>query len=120
MISRRQTFARALAASVLFATPISIDTVQAAGARAAGQCGAYGVAYDYEQVEATTAAALGQCTGMCQLATGLRGSCAALSIEVRNTCGAYGYEAASRLGQAQNTPLHLDFDNSDEIAISTI
>ena len=103
MISRRQTFARALAASVLFATPISIDTVQAAGARAAGQCGAYGVADYYEQVEATA-----------------RGSCAALSIEVRNTCGAYGYEAALRLGQAQNTQRHLDFDNSDEIAISTI
>jgi len=39
---------------------------------------------------------------------------------VRNTCGAYGYEAALRLGQAQNTQRHLDFDNSDEIAISTI
>jgi hypothetical protein len=112
MTSHRQTFARALvAASVLFATPMSIDTVRAAGALAVGQCGAYGVAYDYEQVEAATAAALGQCTGNCQLATAMHGNCAALSIDVRNTCGAYGYAAAPRLGQAQNTALRYCYKN---------
>jgi hypothetical protein len=112
MTSHRQTFARALvAASVLFAAPRCIDTVQAAGALAVGQCGAYGVAYDYEQVEAATAAALGQCAGDCQLATSMHGNCAALSIDVRNACGAYGYAAAPRLGQAQNTALRYCYRN---------
>ena len=55
---------------------------------------------DALMVEGATAAALGQCSGHCQIATAMRGNCAALSIDVRNTCGAYGYAAAPRIGQA--------------------
>ena len=108
----QQTFARGLvAASLLFVSSIKVDTVQAAGALAIGACGAYGVSYDYDQVEAASAAALGKCTGNCQVATAIRGSCAALSIDVRDACGAYGYAAAPRLGQAQNTALRYCYRN---------
>jgi len=108
----QQTFARGfVAASLLFANFMELDTARAAGALAIGACGAYGVSYDYDQVEAASAAALGKCTGNCQVATAIRGSCAALSIDVRDACGAYGYAAAPRLGQAQNTALRYCYRN---------
>jgi hypothetical protein len=108
----QQTFARGLvAASLLFVSSMKVDTARAAGALAIGACGAYGVSYDYDQVEAASAAALGKCTGNCQVATAIRGSCAALSIDVRDACGAYGYAAAPRLGQAQNTALRYCYRN---------
>ena len=112
MINLRQACARAIVAvSVALAISIGAETAQAAGALAIGACGAYGVSYDYEQVEAASTAALGKCTGKCQLATAIRGSCAALSIDVRDACGAYGYAAAPRLGQAQNTALRYCYRN---------
>ena len=108
----QQTFARGLvAASLLFVSSMKVDTARAAGALAIGACGAYGVSYDYDQFEAASAAALGKCTGNCQVATAIRGSCAALSIDVRDACGAYGYAAAPRLGQAQNTALRYCYRN---------
>jgi len=57
------------------------------------------------------AAALGQCSGGCQLATAMHGNRAALSINMLNACGAYGYAAAPRLGQAQNTALGYCYRN---------
>lgn len=112
MIRIRQTVARALvAASFLLANSLHADMAQAAGALAIGSCGAYGVSYDYDQLEAANAAALGQCSGNCQLATAMHGNCAALSIDMRNACGAYGYAAAPRLGQAQNTALRYCYRN---------
>ena|SRR5215469_7246635 len=112
MTAFRQSCGRTLvAASLLFANPFTADMARAAGALAIGACGAYGVSYDYEQVEAASTAALGKCTGKCQLATAIRGSCAALSIDVRDACGAYGYAAAPRLGQAQNTALRYCYRN---------
>ncbi|HEY6255148.1 MAG TPA: DUF4189 domain-containing protein [Xanthobacteraceae bacterium] len=100
-----------VAASLLCAHSMVADRVQAAGALAIGLCGAYGLSYDYDQVDAATAAALHQCTGACQVATAMRGNCAALSIDVRNACGAYGYAAAPRLGLAQNTALRYCYRN---------
>jgi len=41
----------------------------------------------------------------------MRGNCAALSVDMRNPCGAFGYAAAPRLGQAQNTALHYCYRN---------
>ena len=112
MTRLQQTFARGfVAASLLFVSSMKVDTARAAGALAIGACGAYGVSYDYDQVEAASAAALGKCTGNCQVATAIRGSCAALSIDVRDACGAYGYAAAPRLGQAQNTALRYCYRN---------
>ena len=57
------------------------------------------------------AAALAQCSGDCKVAAPMRGTCAALSIDVHNACGAFGYAAATRLGQAQNTALRYCYRN---------
>jgi hypothetical protein len=112
MITFRQGCARMIvAASLVSAISIGAEMAHAAGALAIGACGAYGVSYDYDQVEAANAAAIGQCSGHCQVATAMRGNCAALSIDVGNTCGAYGYAAAPRLGQAQNTALRYCYRN---------
>jgi hypothetical protein len=89
----------------------SSGPARAAGALAIGNCGAYGLAYDFPQPEAANAAALAQCTGDCKVATPMRGNCAALSIDMRNACGAFGYAAAPRLGQAQNTALRYCYRN---------
>lgn len=112
MITFRQGCARMIvAASLVSAISIGAEMARAAGALAIGACGAYGVSYDYDQVEAANAAAIGQCSGNCQLATAMHGNCAALSIDMRDACGAYGYAAAPRLGQAQNTALRYCYRN---------
>jgi hypothetical protein len=90
---------------------LDTETARAAGALAIGACGAYGLSYDYTEIEAANAAALGQCSGDCKVATAMKGNCAALSIDVRNACGAFGYAAAPRLGQAQNTALRYCYRN---------
>jgi hypothetical protein len=87
------------------------DTARAAGALAIGNCGAYGLAYDFAEAEQASAAALHQCSGECKVAASMRGNCAALSIDLRNACGAFGYAAAPRLGQAQNTALRYCYRN---------
>jgi hypothetical protein len=92
-------------ASLLIATSSGIAPAQAAGALVVGKCGAYGVAYDHPEPKAASAAALGKCTGNCQLASVLKNNCAALAIDGHNACGAFGYAAAPALAQAQNTAL---------------
>jgi hypothetical protein len=87
------------------------ETAQAAGALAIGNCGAYGLSYDFPQVEAASTAALARCTGDCKIATAMRGNCAALSIDMQDTCGAFGYAAGPRLGLAQNTALRYCYRN---------
>jgi hypothetical protein len=112
MIRFRRVAARAvIAASLLATSALGTDLARAAGALAIGQCGAYGLSYDYEQAEAASAAALKQCSGNCQVATSMHGNCAALSIDMHNACGAYGYAAAPRLGLAQNTALKYCYRN---------
>jgi hypothetical protein len=117
MTRYRPGLTRVVVAAGLLITSCSItnllgtETVRAAGALAIGTCGAYGLAYDFTEVEAANAAALGQCSGDCKVAAAMRGNCAALSIDVRNTCGAFGYAAAPRLGQAQNTALRYCYRN---------
>jgi hypothetical protein len=105
-----------VAASLLFASCLMIgssgaETARAAGALAIGNCGAYGLSYDFPQVEAASTAALAKCTGDCKVAASMRGNCAALSIDIHNACGAYGYAAAPRLGLAQNTALQYCYRN---------
>jgi Domain of unknown function (DUF4189) len=103
---------RAVAAAGLFiSTCLAGASAQAAGALAIGACGAYGLAYDYGATEAANAAALGHCEGQCQVAAAMRKTCAAFSIDGHNACGAYGYAAAPRLGQAQNTALLYCYRN---------
>jgi len=95
-------------ARVVVATGLSIAGIgasAAAGALAVGACGAYGFSYDYVKSEAAKTAALGNCTGDCKIVTPIKRNCAAFAIDVKNACGAVGYAAAPRLGQAQNTAL---------------
>ena len=111
MISFRPALTRAVVAAGLMFTGCLIagsfdaQTARAAGALAVGPCGAYGLAYDFTEGEAANAAALRQCSGDCKVAAAMKGNCAALSIDVHNACGAFGYAAAPRLGLAQNTAL---------------
>jgi uncharacterized protein with beta-barrel porin domain len=113
MTSFRRALTRAIVAAGLISSCALTGNglALAAGALAIGNCGAYGVAYDFPQIEAANAAALAQCSGDCKVAAPMRGTCAALSIDVHNACGAFGYAAAPRLGQAQNTALRYCYRN---------
>ena len=73
----------------------------AAGAFAVGKCGAYGQAFDYATSKAAVAAAREKCTGKCETVTMSR-SCAALSIDMTNPCGAHGYAVAPRISTSLN------------------
>jgi hypothetical protein len=108
MISSRRACARiVVAASLAMTVAAGIEYAQAAGALAVGQCGAYGLAFDHTQFDAASAAALGKCSGTCQVVTAMKRDCAAFAIDGHNACGAFGYAARPRLGEAQNTALKL-------------
>jgi hypothetical protein len=109
--SRAFVAASLLLASCLMTGSLGTETARAAGALAIGNCGAYGLSYDFPQVEAANSAALAHCTGGCKVATSMRGNCAALSIDIHNACGAFGYAAAPQLGLAQNTALRYCYRN---------
>jgi hypothetical protein len=101
----------AVAAGLLIASCLGVEPVHAAGALAIGTCGAYGLSYDYGESQAASKAALGQCSGECKLAAAMHNTCAALAIDGHNACGAFGYAAGPRLGQAQNTALLYCYRN---------
>jgi hypothetical protein len=83
-----------------------IGATQAAGALAVGKCGAYGFAYDFAVMDRARSAALRKCSGAeCKVVASMHRNCAALAIDMRNACGAFGFAAATRLGPAQNTAL---------------
>ena len=90
-----------IAVAVLVAFGPSTSPVSAAGALAIGECGAYGQAYDYPKQDAAIAAARKQCKGECSTVT-MRRSCAALSVDMKNPCGAYGQAVAPRISSALN------------------
>jgi len=90
-----------IAVAVLVAFGPSTSPVSAAGALAIGKCGAYGQAYDYPKQDAAIAAARKQCKGECSTVT-MRRSCAALSVDMKNPCGAYGQAVAPRISSALN------------------
>jgi hypothetical protein len=48
----------------------------------------------------------------------MKRNCAALAIDGRNVCGAYGFAAASRLGNAQNTALRQCYQYGGRTASS--
>jgi hypothetical protein len=94
--------AAALLALILSLTVMQISTpVHAAGAFAIGKCGAYGQAFDYPAEAAAIAAARKQCGGKCETVT-MKRSCAALSIDMANPCGAHGYAVAPRISTSLN------------------
>jgi len=81
-----------------------VGALQAAGAIAIGECGAYGFAYDFAEAAAASRAARGKCAGDCKVVP-VKHACGAIAVDARNACGAHGYAIAGRLGQAQNTAL---------------
>lgn len=86
--------------AVLFSGTIQ---THAAGALAAGRCGAFGYSFDDLSVEAAAQRARAQCKGAeCKVVTSFRGGCAAVSIDAANACGPHGWAQAETLGRAQN------------------
>jgi Domain of unknown function (DUF4189) len=73
----------------------------AAGAFAIGKCGAYGQAFDYAGEAGARAAALKQCKGECTAVT-MKRACAALSIDMKNPCGAHGYAVEQHISSSLN------------------
>jgi hypothetical protein len=99
-----RTTAHACAALILLLSASGV--AQAAGALAVGHCGAYGFAYDFSRADRARVSALRKCKGRdCKIVVAMKRNCAALAIDGRNACGAFGYASARRLGQAQNKAL---------------
>ena len=81
----------------------NIVQTQAAGALAAGRCGAFGYAFDDVSPEAAALRARAQCKGHdCKVVTSFRRACAALAVDSGNACGPHGWANAPTLGRAQN------------------
>jgi hypothetical protein len=94
----------ALAATTGFLLIAAIGSAHAAGAFAVGACGAYGYGYDYHKVADARAAAIKKCSGnACKVVGAMRRGCAALAIDAKHPCGAYGWAINSHLGKAENT-----------------
>ena len=92
------------AAVVLFlgaACSLFAGQSQAAGAFAVGKCGAYGQAFDYPTESAAIAAARKQCGNGCTTVT-MKRACVALSIDLKNPCGAHGYAVQPRISSSLN------------------
>ncbi|HEY0330118.1 MAG TPA: DUF4189 domain-containing protein [Rhodopseudomonas sp.] len=87
--------------ALLIAQMISAAPSQAAGAFAVGKCGAYGQAFDYPMETAAITAARKQCKGDCTTLT-MKRACAALSIDLKNPCGAHGYAVKPRISSSLN------------------
>jgi hypothetical protein len=103
MILRRACTLTLIAGALLV---LGITGTQAAGALAVGKCGAYGFAIDFGGPDQAQTAALGKCSGKeCAVVAAMKRNCAALAIDGRNACGPFGYAAAVKLGEAQNTAL---------------
>ena len=73
----------------------------AAGAFAIGKCGAYGQAFDFAGEAGARAAALKQCKGQCTALT-MKRACAALSVDMKNPCGAHGYAVETKISTTLN------------------
>ncbi len=103
MIVARRVARAALVTMMLVA---ACEAARAAGALAIGACGAYGQAFDYNDVTQARGDALHKCVGKdCRLVTTTQNNCAAFSIDAGNPCGPYGYAVAPRLGRAENDAL---------------
>ena len=85
----------------------ALGAAHAAGAFAVGACGAYGYGYDYRKAADARAAAMKKCSGnSCKIVGAMRRGCAALAIDAKHPCGAYGWAINPHLGKAENTSLH--------------
>jgi hypothetical protein len=95
---------RALAAAALLAAMTA--TAAAAGAFAVGACGAFGYGYDFRNATDARTAALKKCTGSaCKIVGVMRRGCAAVAVDAKNPCGAFGWALNSHLGKAENASM---------------
>lgn len=100
VVARRRALFVLAFSIVIGASRLATDA-WAAGAFAVGQCGAYGQAYDYPAENAARAAALKQCRGECKAIT-MKRACAALSVDLKNPCGAHGYAVKPHISSSLN------------------
>jgi hypothetical protein len=96
---RRALFVLAL--TLVLGASRFVTEAWAAGAFAIGKCGAYGQAYDYADDAGARAAALKRCKGDCTAVT-MKRACAALSIDMKNPCGALGYAVQPKISSSLN------------------
>jgi hypothetical protein len=68
---------------------------------AVGKCGAYGQAFDYGAEHEARAAAQKRCKGDCTTVT-MKRACAAMSVDMANPCGAYGYAVKPKISATLN------------------
>lgn len=99
---RSRFFARLVVASVVAALPVG--PAFAAGALAVGKCGAFGYAFDYAHQHMADSAAKAKCGAACTIVT-MRRACAALAVDMKNPCGAFGYAVAPKISGAQNAAM---------------
>lgn len=93
----------ALAAAGFGFLAAAAGAANAAGALAVGVCGAYGYGFDYSKAADARAAALGKCAGgRCRIVGVIRKGCAAMAVDAKNPCGAFGWALNSHLGRAEN------------------
>ena len=95
---------RVLAAAALLAA--MTGAAAAAGAFAVGTCGAYGYGYDFHTAADARSAALKKCNGSaCRIVGEMRRGCAAVAVDAKNPCGAFGWAISSHLGKAENASM---------------
>lgn len=104
-MTRSPTYcARVLAAAALLAA--MTGAAAAAGAFAVGTCGAYGYGYDFHNATDARTAALKKCTGSaCKIVGVMRRGCAAMAVDAKHPCGAFGWAINSHLGKAENASM---------------
>jgi hypothetical protein len=89
------------ALSIAITAARHITVAHAAGAFAVGKCGAYGQAHDFPAEQAARAAAQQQCKGACTTLT-MKRACAAMSVDLSNPCGAFGYAVKPKITATLN------------------
>jgi Domain of unknown function (DUF4189) len=98
----------AATACLLIATVTAVD---AAGALAVGQCGAFGYGYDFHKATDARSAAMRKCTtGDCKVVGEMRRGCAAVAVDAKNPCGSFGWAINSHLGKAENASMRRCYE----------
>lgn len=79
---------------------------RAAGAFAIGACAAFGYSYDFKHMDKARKKALANCKGKnCRVVATMRKRCAALAVDPKRSCKAYGWAVSRGLGRTENLAL---------------
>ena len=96
----------AVLAAVLVALTSSVSTVQARGALAIGDCGAWGGSWNYDDDEDARERARSECKGRnCKVVTSFEGLWAAFAVDRSRSCGAWGWATRQRQSQAEDVAI---------------